>query len=219
MTTPRLWWLLERVQAALPMVAVAGLAGFTWWLVQSAPKEGGPARAPQVLTEPDYVLTHARVARFDATGRVVAVLDGERMQHRPDLDVLEIDAVQLTARDVHGRGLRATALRGVADPNAKQVTLQGQARVTAWPDLGATTAMLPDPLVFEGEDLLVDTGLRNLQSTRPVTLTRADSRIQGSALRYDHLTGITDLAGRVTGHYVPQGRLARTRPGQPRSRP
>ncbi len=219
MSSPRLWWLLERVQAALPMVAVAGLAGFTWWLVQSAPKEGGPARVPQVLTEPDYVLTHARVARFDVTGRVVAVLDGERMQHRPDLDVLEIDTVQLTARDTLGRGLRATALRGVADPNAKQVTLQGQARVNAWPDLGATTAVLPAPLVFEGEDLLVDTGLRNLQSTRPVTLTRADSRIQGSALRYEHLTGITDLAGRVTGHYVPQDLPGHARAGKPSARP
>jgi lipopolysaccharide export system protein LptC len=159
------------------------------------------------------------VARFDATGRVVAVVDGDRMLHRPDLDVLDIDAVVLTARDAKGLGLRATALRGVADPNARQVTLQGQARVTAWPDLGASSAVLPAPIVFEGEDLLVDTALRSLQSTRPVTLTRADSRIQGSALRYEHLTGITDLAGRVTGHYVPQDLSPHTRVGKARSQP
>ncbi len=219
MNTPRLWWLMERVQAALPMVAVAGLAGFTWWLVQSAPKDGGQARAARVPGEPDYVLTRARVARFDATGRVVAVVDGDRMLHRPDLDVLDIDAVVLTARDAKGLGLRATALRGVADPNARQVTLQGEARVTAWPDLGASSAVLPAPIVFEGEDLLVDTALRSLQSTRPVTLTRADSRIQGSALRYEHLTGVTDLAGRVTGHYVPQALSAHTRLGKARSQP
>ncbi len=203
----RLWWLLERLQAALPLAAAAALAGFTWWLVQSSPKDTGPAGPARVLTEPDYVLSQARVARFDAAGRIVAVLDGQRMQHRPDLDVLEIDQVQLSVRDASGRGLKATALRGVADPNARQVTLQGRAHVTAWPELGASgpaAAALPAPIVFEGDDLLVDTALRQITSTQPVTLTRADSQIRGSALRYDGLTGLSELAGRVNGHYVAQ---------------
>jgi len=203
----RLWWLLERLQAALPLAAAAGQAGFTWWLVQSSPKDTGPAGPARVLTEPDYVLSQARVARFDAAGRIVAVLDGQRMQHRVDLDVLEIEQVQLSVRDELGRGLKATALRGVADPHAQQVTLQGQARVTAWPALGATgpaAANLPAPIVFEGEDLLVDTALRQLTSTQPVTLTRADSQIRGSALHYDGFSGLSELSGRVNGHYVAQ---------------
>ena len=212
----RLWWLLERLQAALPLAAAACLAAFTWWLVQSSPKDTGPAGTARVLTEPDYVLTQARVARFDASGRIVAVLDGQRMQHRPDLDQLEIDQVQLSARDVLGRGLQATALRGVADANGKQVALQGQAHVTAWPELGASgpAAALPAPIVFEGEDLLVDTALRQLTSTQPVTLTRADSQIRGSALHYDGLTGLSELSGRVNGHYVAQPLKLSRAPGR-----
>jgi lipopolysaccharide export system protein LptC len=204
----RALWLLDRAQAALPLLAAAGLAGFTWWLVQSSPKDSGPARAPRVLTEPDYVLERARVARFDATGRIVAVVDGERMQHRPDQDVLEIEHMQLSARDAKGRGLAASARRGLADPGAKQVTLQGQAHVIAWPLL-SVTGLAPAPIEFAGEDLQVDTGRRTLLSTRPVTLTRADSFIEATALRYDHATGLTDLAGRVHGHYVAQPVRAR----------
>jgi lipopolysaccharide export system protein LptC len=197
----RVLWLLERAQAALPLLAAAGLAGFTWWLVQSSPKDSGPARVPRILSEPDYVLERARVARFDATGRIVAVVDGERMLHRPDQDVLEIEGMQLSARDAQGRGLAATALRGLADPSAKQVSLLGGAHVTAWPVLGEA-GLVPAPIAFEGEDLQVDTGLRRIVSTRPVTLTRADSFIAGTALRYDHASGLTELAGRVRGHYV-----------------
>lgn len=199
---PRVIWLIDRVQAGLPVLAAAGLAGFTWWLVQSSPKDTGPARPRTVSDAPDYVLSQARVARFDAQGRIVAVLDGHEMLHRPDSDVLEIDRVQLSARDAQGRGLLATALNGVADPNAKVVTLQGQAHVTAWPALGGTAQQLPAPLVFEGEDLHIDNQRKTVVSTQPVTLTRTGSRLGGSALRYDHATATTDLDGRVKGLFT-----------------
>jgi len=69
---------------------------------------------------------------------------------------------------------------------------------------GNGPAATPAPIVFEGDDLLVDTALRQITSTQPVTLTRADSQIRGSALRYDGLTGLSELSGRVNGHYVAQ---------------
>jgi lipopolysaccharide export system protein LptC len=196
-------WTLDKLQASLPLLAAAGLAGFTWWLVQSSPRDGGPARTPKVLSEPDYVLERARVARFDASGRIVAVVDGDRMAHLPDRDVLLIDQVQLSVRDARGRGLIAQARHGEADPQAHQVWLQGQARVTAWPELGAGVAGsgLPAPLRFDGEELKVDTARRNLVSTRPVKFIRADSHIDGSALRYDHASGVTELDGRVHGAF------------------
>ena len=199
---PRLIWLLDRLQAALPLAAAAGLAGFTWWLVQSSPKDGGPLSPRAPSSEPDYQLEQARVARFDAQGRIVAVVDGHVMLHRPDRDVLEIDRMQLSARDAQGRGLLATARNGLADPNAHQVTLQGQAHVTAWPALGGTASQLPAPIAFDGENLQIDTGRKTVVSSQPVVLTRSGSRLDGRALRYDHASGLTEVDGRVHGSFT-----------------
>lgn len=196
---PRWWLWLERAQATVPLLAVAGLAGFTWWLVASSPKDGRDARPALASSSPDFVLDKARVARFNAQGRIEAVLDGAQMRHYADTDRLQIDQLVLSARDDKGTGLKASSLTGEADHKAELVTLSGGARVTALP--AADQGPRNHPVHFEGEILRIDTRTRVVSSSEPVRLLQQGSEVRAQNLRYDDRTGITDLGGRVHGHY------------------
>ena len=196
------WWLvLERAQAALPLLAAAGLAGFTWWLVQSSPKEDGPARAAQASSGPDYQLQVARVARFDAQGRVAAVLDGQAMRHYPDTERLEVDQLVLTARGDTGRRLHAQSREGEADQRTEVVTLRGNAHVVAYPPAGADqgSGLRGGPVRFAGEGLRVDTRARVVSSTQPLTLTQDHSQVHAQSMVYNDHTGVAELGGRLNG--------------------
>lgn len=197
----RWWLLLERAQATLPLLAVAGLAGFTWWLVQSSPKEGSAVRPALAASVPDFELNKARVARFDAQGRIEAVLDGQTMRHYPDTDRLQIDQLTLSARDEKGLGLRAVSQRGEADRKAEVVTLSGGAKVTALPATDPGTGLRAAPAHFTGEGLRIDTRTRVVSSDQPVLLQQQGSEVRAQNMRYDDRTGITDLGGRVRGQY------------------
>jgi lipopolysaccharide export system protein LptC len=199
------WWLwLERAQATLPLLAVASLAGFTWWLVQSSPKSEGASGPALASSAPDYELKQARVARFDAHGRLEAVLDGQTMRHYASTDLLHIDQLVLSARDDKGEGLHAVSREGEADRRAEVVTLRGGARVVASPGAHAGdsgTGLRSGPVHFAGEGLKVDTRNRVVSSDEPVLLTQERSQVQAQAMVYDDSTGIADLKGRVHGHY------------------
>ncbi len=201
------WWLLaERAQAALPLLAAGGLAAFTWWLVQSSPHEGGPAGPARASSAPDYELRQARLARFDAQGRLEAILDGQTMRHFPDTDRLHIDQLVLSARDANGRGLHAVSNEGEADQRAEVVTLRGGARVIATPAPGADqgSGLRSGPVRFAGEGLRVDARAKVVSSDQPVLLTQDHSQVQAQSLTYNERTGIADLGGRVRGHYATQ---------------
>lgn len=197
----RWWLLLERVQASLPLLAAAGLAGFTWWLVQSSPKDGDVGRPALAASVPDFELNKARVARFDAQGRIEAVLDGETMRHYSDSDRLQIDQLTLSARDDKGLGLRAVSLHGDADRKAEVVTLSGGAQVTALPATDPGTGLRAAPAHFSGEGLRIDTRTRVVTSDQPVKLQQQGSEVRAQKLRYDDRTGVTELGGRVRGQY------------------
>lgn len=196
------WWLwLERAQATVPLLAVAGLAGFTWWLVQSSPKDGAGQRPALASSSPDFELDKARVARFTAQGRIEAVLDGAQMRHYPDTDRLQIDQLVLSARDDKGMGLKASSQMGEADHKAELVTLSGGARVTALPAADQGVGLRNRPVHFVGEGLRIDTRSRVVSSSQPVLLQQQGSEVRAQTLHYDDHTGITDLGGRVHGHY------------------
>ncbi len=207
----RWWLLLERAQATLPLLAVAGLAGFTWWLVQSSPKERGPARAPVQSTAPDYELYGARVARFDGTGHIEAIIDGRAMRHYPSTDTLLIEQVAVSARNARGEGLHAEAREGLADQRQEVVSLRGQARVEAWPVLDQKGQSVPSgvhaPVRFESDGLRIDTRARVVSSDTPVTVTQVHNVLHAQSMRHDERSGVTVLGGRVTGQYVSGGQL------------
>lgn len=190
-------------QANLPMLLAAGLAGFTWWLIQATPKDDGPARPARVASTPDYVLTEATVARFDAKGRLQGVVDGQSIRHYPGDDQLQIDQMVLSARDDKGQGLHAVAREGLANGQAEVVVIRGGAKVVATPASGAMAGgrTMRGPVRMHGESFQIDSKTHVLTSDQPVTVVHDSGEIDATALRYEQLTGITQLQGRVVGHY------------------
>lgn len=207
------WWLyIERAQATLPLLAVAALAGFTWWLVASSPKDGRAVVPPLSSSVPDYQLEKARVVRFDAEGRLQAILDGTAMRHYPGTDRLVIDELELSARDDDGQGLHAVALEGEADNLAEVVHLRGDVRVVAMPPVATADAPAQPggPVHFAGEGLRIDTRKRIVASEQPVTITQDYSQIEAQSIVYNDHSRVADLGGRVHGRYaVPAAEAAR----------
>ena len=189
------WAWLERAQAALPLVALAGVAGFSWWLVRSSM---GPE--PSVATAlkddtADVELQHAELLRAGPDGRLAWVLQGDRIRHLPLSERLTVDRIRLYALDDTGRTLRAEALLGEADQRREVVTMRGD--VQAW--MRGPDASVPSMLL--GEGLSADLRREVLSSSTPVVMLQSGSVVRGQSLRHDARTGISELGGRVTGRY------------------
>lgn len=196
---------VAQLQANVPLLLAAGLAGFTWWLIQATPKDAGPAQAKKLSSKPDYELSQATVARFDAEGRLQAVIDGRSIRHYPIDDELRIDNMVLSARDAKGQGLHAVAQQGSANGRAERVEIRGGAKVVATPASSPVVGgkALRGPVRLSGELFQVDTRHHVLVSEQPVMMAHESGQIHAEALRYDQSTGITELKGRVTGFYRP----------------
>ncbi len=193
---------LARLQAALPVAVAAGLAAFSWWLVSSSP---GPRQAQPVARaddRPDYILSHARLVRFDAEGRLEAVLDGETMRHRPVSQAMEIDAMVMSARHADGRSVQAVARQAEWVEPTGVLTLTGGADVRLRPAPQAPVAgqgLRAGTTRLVGEGLRLDTHGRLLTSTEPVTVTRDHSEVRAQSLQHDDVAGLTLMGGRVHG--------------------
>ncbi|MEK6669177.1 MAG: LPS export ABC transporter periplasmic protein LptC [Pseudomonadota bacterium] len=210
---------LARLQTALPVLVAAGLAGFSWWLVSSSPTPRQAAPAAQADDRPDYILSRARIARFDGNGRLEAVLDGDTMRHRPVSNAMEVDAMVLSARHADGRSMHATARQGEWVEPTGVVTLSGGADVRLMPaptpgvgSAGAAvagdagTGLRSGTTRVVGEGLRLDTHAHVLSSTLPVTMTRDHSEVRAQTLQHDDVAGLTLLGGRVHGRLEGQPR-------------
>ncbi|MGE5452026.1 MAG: LPS export ABC transporter periplasmic protein LptC [Acidobacteriota bacterium] len=195
--------IVAQIQANLPMLLAAGLAAFTWWLIQASPKDAGPARASRVSTRPDYELNEATVARFDPQGRLQAVVDGQAIRHYPVEDELQIDAMVLSARDEKGQALHAVAREGQANGRAEVLVIRGGAKVVATPASSAVVGgrAVRGPVRLSGEVFKVDSRAHVLTSDQPVTVQHESGEVRADRLRYEQVTGITELEGRVRGFY------------------
>lgn len=199
-------WLtaLDHARSAVPMVVLSGLAAFTWWLVQSAPSLEGARPAARASSSPDYELQKARIERYNPEGRLIAILDGQAMRHYADGDRLEIDAVQLSARDPQGQQVQGVARQGEANGSQDTVVLHGGARLVATPASGAAVRgqrVDQSPVVIEGEMLRFNTRDRVVSSDLPVKITHAQGQILGGNLRYEESTRVGQLGNRVHGRY------------------
>lgn len=191
---------LSRLQSLAPLVVAAALAGFSWWLVASSPESEQASRPMADPAVPDYELAQARLARFDANGRIEAVMDGDRMRHYPATQTLQVDAMQMAARHTDGRRLQAQAEQGEWQEGSGMVTLTGGADVRMLPaESGASGTTR-----VRGEQLKLDTRARLVSSQQPVVLTRERSEVRAQSLRHDEAAGLTELGGRVLGRLQSQ---------------
>lgn len=196
---PRMPWhlrLRDTLSAYLPLLLMGLLALATWWLVKNTPGAAPLAEDRPVRTEPDYVMTDFSVERFDATGRLVLRIEGERMRHFPDTDRIEADTVRIRAVAPDGRVTLAQARRAIAAGDGSQVQLVGGAEVTH--DDGSGT-----PLVITSEFLHAFLVEERVTTHLPVQVRQGGRDLRAGGLQYAHGQRRLELAPPVRAVFPP----------------
>lgn len=177
------WYVLawQLLSAYLPIVLMALLALFTWWLVQNTPRIGTPREEGPLRHEPDYLMNGARLQRFAADGTLRVQVEGTQLRHYPDTDTIEVDAVTIRAIGADGSVTVATAQRALANGDASEVQLQGGARVVREATRDAPA------IEFESEFLHAFLAIERVRSHLPVRVRQNGNELRVGALEYDNL--------------------------------
>jgi lipopolysaccharide export system protein LptC len=192
-----LWWRLAQwLSAYLPLVLMALLALATWWLVQNTPRDRPAPEQAAPRHEPDYLMQGFTLQRYAADGSLRVQVEGRQLRHYPDTDTLEIDGVAIRALGRGGSVTLATAERAVANGDATEVQLLGQARVVHGAEGSAAT-----PIEFSSEFLHAFLATEQLRSHRPVRLQQGASELRIASLQYDHLARTATLGGPIRARF------------------
>lgn len=178
----------------LPIVLMASLALFTFWLA----RQSSPAvmEKPQTAAShvPDYEMTGFSIQRYGAAGTVPSVIEGDRVRHYPDTDTFDIDGVRLRWVDLEGRVTRVTARRATLDPARNEVVLLDQGHLQRPRQPG-----VDEGLELWGDHLIFDTQLQTMRSDRRVLVRYGEHQFEGGGAWYDHRAGQLALNAGVKG--------------------
>ena len=194
--------LLDVVSAYLPLLMMAVLASGTWWLVRNAPGIEVPSEASPLRHEADYTMTRFVVQRFGSDGALRTEIEGERLQHFPDDDTLEIDQARIRAIGTDGVVTVANARKALANGDGSEVQLLGDAHVVR-PAHGKD-----EKIEFRSDFLHAFRNVERLRSHLPVVVTQGQSMIRAQGMEYDNLARVVDLKGRNSATFAPPKRTA-----------
>jgi lipopolysaccharide export system protein LptC len=195
----------DRISVYLPVILMGLLALGTYWLARSTPgvAQAFGERAP--THEPDYFLRGFSVKTFDPSGRLRSEIQGVEARHFPDTDTTEIDQPRIRAFNDKGALTVATANRAIANGDASQVQLIGNAVVTREAPPPAKGQAAPPRLEIRGEFLHAFMNEERVRSDRPVTLRRGEDQFEAEQMVYDNLDRVLQMEGRVRGTLQPGG--------------
>jgi lipopolysaccharide export system protein LptC len=192
----------EALATYLPLLLMLLLALGTWWLVQNTPSADGPAERPPPLQEPNYTMDDFVVERFYPDGRLKARMQGDRLRHFADTEIIEVDNARVRAVAADGRVTLAQARRAVTNGDGSEVQLIGDARVDS-------TGPRGEPIQFRGDFLHAFLNTEQVRSHLPVVVTSEGSEFRAAGMEYDHLTGQLRLQGKMRALLLPSNGKAR----------
>lgn len=196
----RLAW--DRLSIYLPLLLMGLLALGTYWLVRSTPLFEPDAPAQAQRRDPDYEMARFSIKTFDGSGRLKSEVYGEQARHYPHTDILEIDQVRIRSYNQRGFMTVATAKRALANNDATEVQLMGDARVVREATVDRSGRTLPR-VSFRGEFLHAFLDDERIKSHKPVELERGGDRITADSLDYSNFDQVVELRGRVRGTLLP----------------
>eukprot|EP01038_Epipyxis_sp_PR26KG_P003525 gene3525-5028_t len=164
---------------------MAMLALATLWLVKNTPIYQGEKAAVAPKHVPDYTMRDFTVQRFGADGVMRLQIEGDALRHYPDTDTTEIDNARIRSITPEGRVTLASAKQALANGDASEVQLTGNAKVVreAFVKAGA----IEETVDFRGEFLHAFLRTEEVRSHLPVTITRGTTQLRGSSMTYDNL--------------------------------
>lgn len=193
---------IDRFVLALPLVMVAVLALGSYWMVRSAPgvDTGELPRPPD--DTPDYLIEGFTIQRFDANGRLNALLKGASAQRLPDAPWIEIAQFTFYSTDAQGHIKRVSADQGLSNQDNNEFQLSGNALMVREADPAGDYPRLE----IRGDFLHVWTEPEKVESDKPVQLVHGNHRIRADSLQYDGTTRTLQMDGRVQAILVNENR-------------
>jgi lipopolysaccharide export system protein LptC len=195
--------IIDRLVLTLPLLMVAILALGSYWMVRSAPgADNGELPRPPDDT-PDYLIEGFTIQKFDANGRLSALLQGASAQRLPDAPWIEIEKFSFRSTDAQGQVKRVSAAHGLSNENNNEFQLSGHAVMVR----EAHPAGEYPRLEIRGEFLHVWTEPEKVESDQPVQIVHGKDRIRSDNLQYDGTTRTLQMDGRVQAILVNQNSL------------
>ena len=199
---PRPAWhqrLREALPSYLPLLLMALLALASWWLLKNAPRPAVQAGPPVVSSAPDYTMEQFVMERFDRAGRLKLRIEGQRLQHDPATDRIEVEQARIRAIGPDGRVTTAVAQRARANGDSSEVQLLGGAEVRSLDATGQA-------VVIRGEFLDLYTVTERVSSPLPVVVTYGSTTVHAAGLQYDNPTQRLSLQGPMRADLAPPPR-------------
>ncbi|HEY4805727.1 MAG TPA: LPS export ABC transporter periplasmic protein LptC [Paraburkholderia sp.] len=187
-----------RLTSLVPLVCVAALAGFTWWLLQAVqPREKEAAPRPLTHT-PDYFADNFSVSELDQSGATQYRLTATRMVHYEDDENSDLTNPAVRAFQPGKPIVTATGERGTVNADASIVNLYDNARI-----LRAAGAGDPQ-MQADSEHFKVLVNDDVILTEKPVKLRRGQSVMTAtSGMNYNNVTRVIQLFGNVRGAIAP----------------
>jgi lipopolysaccharide export system protein LptC len=185
--TRSLWTILFFVLAVLTSIAVWNLRSKTQI------KAEGPSRS-------DYVLHNFEMTTLDENGKEAFTLESPYLERDPKGKTLSILTPKFKFPDNHGGVWHAESGNAWVGPKAEEVRLQDKVEM-----IGPKTAN-GQQTRFNAPELTIFPKKNTAQSTDVVTITRADSILQGRGLQVDMQAKRFQLLADVKGRYAPARR-------------
>ncbi len=184
---------IDRFVLTLPLLMVAMLALGSYWMVRSAPSaDTGELPRPPDDT-PDYLLEGFTIQKFDANGRLSALLQGSSAQRLPDAPWIEIEKFSFISTDAQGLVKRVSASHGLSNENNSEFQLSGHALMVR----EAHPAGDFPRLEIRSDYLHVWTEPEKVESDKPVQLVHGKDRIRADTLQYEGTGRTLQMDGRV----------------------
>jgi lipopolysaccharide export system protein LptC len=189
--------LTDALNAYVPVLMLALLAGGTYWLVRSTPN--APEAKPEAAARhvPESIMRDFALRAHATDGQLKHELRGAELRQYKDDRSFEVDAPVMLRQASLGGVQRASAQRAVSNADGSDVQLYGQAVARrdqpGKPSFEIRSDIL---LVYQPEELV--------RATRPVVIVRGQDEYSGSAMTYRGLQGTFELQGPARAVWQPK---------------
>lgn len=186
----------SRVSSWISLVAMAALAGGTYWLLEAARSpSAGDIEAPKTHS-PDYFADNFSVSELDQSGSTQHRLTAANLIHYEDNEESDLVRPAIRAFQPNKPTVTATGDRGKLNADASIVDLYDNARILRAPGAGDPEMQADSShfRVFVNEDVI--------ETEKPVKLRRGQSVMTADAMNYNNVTRVIHLFGTVRGSIV-----------------
>lgn len=179
----------------IPVILLALLAGFSFWLQRAVDREE-PKPSAKLRHDPDAYAENFVVRRFDNTGKVKYRLTSPYLVHYGDDDSSELKSPTLISFRPDSPPVTVTSDRATVTAKGETIFLHDNVSVTraALPDRAEMVARMPD--------LTANPDAGTAFTNSPVEITQGQSWIKGVGAQLDNNASTFVLQSQVTGLYI-----------------